>query len=240
MKGRHRTRDGWKLAVAEVAFVPLDALYQRATYVLRHEGWRAFIRQGFSYVLGRFFSCGDYYIYEKELNPDDQSVPIKPGIDCIMKVVSTPGELDDLKAHGYSFKAMVFKPKLEKGAIAFCLFVGRELASVTWVAPNKEAKVEIDYVPFAVDFERGEVCSGASVTDPSYRGKGLLGHTYSYIFRYLARSGLRKDKFSIAADNVASHKAHARLNPRVTGKGRYLKILRWESWKEQPTGEIDQ
>lgn len=217
-----------------MASVPLGMLYQRARYILRNEGWRAFIRQGFSFVGNLFFSHGNYYIYEKNLSSADEEIKFKPRIDCTHRVVSRPDEFNQLIAQGYDFKAMNFRRKLEKGAIAFCFFMGKELVHVTWLAPNKEAKQEIDYLPFKVDFEAGEVCSGASVTDPAHRGKGLLAHTYSYIFSYLANDDIVKDKFSIEVNNIASQKAHARFNPVITGKGRYLKILWWQSWKESP------
>lgn len=226
-----------KLAVAEVASVPLDILYQRARYILRHEGWWAFIRQGFAFVGNLFFSYGNYYIYEKDLNSIDEEIKIRPKVDCTLKIISNLDELDELIVQSYDFKAMPFRPRLERSAIAFCLFVGQELASVTWVAPSKEAKKEIDYLPFKVNFEAREVCSGASFTAPAHRGKGLLAYTYSYIFPYLANNSISKDKFSIEVNNIASQKAHAKFNPLITSKGRYLKIFWWEFWKELPMEE---
>ena len=217
-----------------MASVPLDALYQRARYIVRNEGWRTFVRRGFSFVGNLFFSHGNYYIYEKDLNSTDEEIKFKPKIDCAPKVVSSPEGLDELIAQGHDFKAMNFRRKLEKGAIAFCFFAGKELVHVTWLAPNKEAKQEIDYLPFKVDFEAGEVCSGASFTDPAHRGKGLFSPIYSLIFSYLAKGGTLKDKFTIEVSNVASQRALAKFNPVTTGKGRYLKILGWQSWKESP------
>ena len=217
-----------------MASVPPEILYQRAKYILRNEGWRAFVRQGFSFVRNLFFSYGSYYIYEKNLSSTDEEIKFKPKIDCTPRVISRPDEFDQLIARGYDFKAMNFRRKLEKGALAFCFFVGKELVHVTWLARTKEAKQEIDYLPFKVDFKAGEVCSGDSSTDPAHRGKGLLAHTYCHVFRYLANDGIVKDRFSIDVNNIASQKAHAKFNPVITGKGRYLKILWWQSWKESP------
>ncbi len=222
-----------------MASLALGTLYHRTSYILRKEGWRALISRGISFVGSVLFSHGHFYIYEKELSTADEQIALQPRIDCTPKIISSPAELDDLEARGYDFRAMRFRPKLNKGAIAFCLFVGQELASVTWVAPNRQAKALIDCIPFTVDFAGGEVCSGDSFTDPSYRGKGLLGYTYCHILPYLVRCGIRRDRFSIEVSNTASRTAHARLNPRVTGRGRYLKILFWESWKEQPVGESE-
>jgi hypothetical protein len=240
MKGWRGIRDCWKLVVIRGASVRLNMLYQRAKYILRSEGWRAFLRQGFSFVRSLFLSYGNYYIYEKNLDPAGEEIKFEPKIDCTPKVIAKPDEFDRIADQGYDFKAMDFRRKLEKGALAFCLFVGQELASVTWVARSKEAKKEIDYLPFKVNFEAGEVCSGASFTDPAYRGRGLLVHTYSYIFRYLASNAILKDRFSIEVSNIASQRAHAKFNPVVTGKGRYLKVFWWEFWREHPPEEPKQ
>ena len=222
-----------------MASLPLDRLSQRARYILRHEGWRAFLNQGFSFVTNRFLSCGTYYLYEKELTPGSIEIEVSPRVDCTARVISSLDEFHELLREGYDVKAMSFTPALEKGALAFCIFVGQALASVTWVALSEEAKEHVDYLPFKVNFQAGEVCSGASYTDPTYRAKGLLAYTYSHIFPHLAGKGIRKDKFSIAVDNTASQKAHARFSPLITGRGRYLRILWWHSWKEQPIGEIE-
>lgn len=220
--------------------VPVDILYHRAKYILRNEGLWAFVRQGLSFVGNLFLGYGNYYVYEKALSPADEEVRFKPRIDCTLRVISSPDALDELIAQAYDFKAMNFRPKLEKGALAFCLFVGQELASVTWVAPSKEAKQEVDYLPFNVDFRGGEVCSGASFTDHIFRGKGLFSYTYSHIFSHLARSGVSKDKFTIEVNNTASQRALAKFNPLKSGKGHYLRILSLQFWKEQPVAEIEQ
>ena len=217
-----------------MAFVALETLYKRGKYILRNQGMAAFFKQGFSFVTNRFLGYGTYYLYEKDLTPGSIEIEVSPKVDCTARVISSPDEFDELLREGYDVKAMNFRPALQKGALAFCLFVGRALASVTWVALSEEAKEHIDYLPFKVNFQAGEVCSGASYTDPTYRGKGLLAYTYSYIFPHLAGKGIRKDKFSIDVSNIASQKAHARLSPVVTGRARYLKILWWRSWKERP------
>ena len=222
-----------------MALIPLDVLYHRAMYVLRHEGARALARQGFSFVLNRFFSYGCYYIFEMELSPADEGIQVIPKIDCVMEIVTDLREFAQLTAKGCDFKAMNFKSKLERGAMAFCLFVEQELASVTWVALNQMAKREIDSLPFEVNFEKGEACSGASFTDPPYRGKGLLAYTYSHIFPYLAGNGVRKDKFSIDVNNMPSQRAMSKFNPVIISKGRYMRVLWWHFWREKPVRRTD-
>lgn len=222
-----------------MALVPLDALCERARYTLRHEGWRALVKQGISFVLGRFFSYGHYYIYEKEVGSGDSWVDTKPGVECTVRVVSSLDDLEGLAAQGHDVRAMNFRPKLRKGAIAFCLFAGDELASVTWVARTRDAKPEIDPLPFFVYFEAGEVCTGASYTHPAHRGRGLVALTYHHIVPYLADAGVTRARFSIGLSNIRSQGAHAKLSPRIASRGRYLKVLCWDSWREQPVRRVD-
>lgn len=212
--------------------------------MVREEGMMPFIMRAFLFLLrflkSSFFSYRNYYIYEKTLNDVDEAVVTSRLQDATLKIIHSSEELDKLTKEGYDFKLPNFKERFKRGALPFCIFVEQELAHVTWVAFDEIAKREIDQLPFKVDFSKGEVCSGGSWTDPRYRGKGLLSYVYSYIFPYLAEQGIRKDKFSIQEGNIASQKAHTKLNPTITGKIRYLRLLRWEFWKEKPMKEIKQ
>ena len=204
------------------------SLTEDAKYILRNEGWLAVIKQGCSFVRNLLFCRRDYYIYtvcDNNLN--------SVNIDCTPITISSLADFDRLIAQGYDFKARSFRPKLKKEAIAFCLFVGKELVSVTWVACSKKAKKEIDYLPFKVNYEVGVACSGASYTVPDYRGNQLLAHTYSYILPYLANEGFHKVKFSINKSNITSQKAYAKIAPAIIGMGRYWKIFCWGMWRER-------
>lgn len=213
-------------------------IFKRGIYILKKNGIKIFLRNTFSFLVSFFYSQGTYYIYEKTLNKKEQ-YQFKPKIpDAYVKMISRLAELESLTSEGYDFKMINFQDKLMKGALAFCVFVNKELAHVTWVAMNDNAKREIDPLPFAVRFQEQEACSGASFTDPRFRGKGLLSHVYSCIFPYLKERGIIKDKFTIEVNNIPSQKAHAKFRPVITGKGHYLKILWREYWKEEPIKEV--
>lgn len=212
----------------------MGILCQRAKGILQDEGWGAFIRQGFSFACHRFIYIATYYIYEETLASIDRGIKTKPEVDCVLKVIHNTHELDKLIGEGYNFKSLRFRSQLQETAIAFCLFREQELASVTWVAHNKKGKRKVDSLPFEVNFGAGEICTGDSYTVPVYRGKGLLAYTYACISNYyLASNGLSKARFSINVNNITSQKAHVKFNPVVIGKGRFLKILWWNFWKEQ-------
>ena len=212
----------------------VNGVLKRGIYVLQKEGIWTFLSQVFSFLGSFFYSRGSYYIYEKTLTKNEKYQFNTKLQNATIKIISTPEEFEQLGSNGYDFKMMLFKDKLKKGAVAFCAFANKELAHVTWVAFNEKAKKEIDYLPFKVAFQNKEACSGASFTEPKYRGKGLLSYIYAYIFPYLAQRDIVKDKFTIEVNNISSQKAHAKFNPIITGKGHYLKILWWEFWKEEP------
>ncbi len=212
----------------------LGELYQRAKNIQRREGWGPLVLRGAAFVQGLFFRYGRYYVYEKEV---DLTALARPTDDFELKIVSNLEEWRNLTAQGYEAGVPSVVSRLEKGAIGFCLFHKRKFASVTWVAPVPEAKREIDYVPFSVDFAAGEVCTGGSFTCPPYRGRGLLHQTYGYLLPYVAGKGVRKCKFSISIYNRSSLTAHAKFSPKMVGRGRYLKVLGWEYWRETREAE---
>ena len=212
----------------------VNGVLKRGIYVLQKEGIRTFLSQVFSFLGSFFYGRGSYYIYEKTLTKNERYQFNTKLQNATIKIISAPEEFEQLVSDGYDFKMILFKDKLKKGAVAFCAFANKELAHVTWAALNEKAKKEIDYLPFEVAFQNKEVCSGASFTEPKYRGKGLFSYIYAYIFPYLAQRGMVKDKFTIEVNNISSQKALAKFNPIITGKGHYLKILWWKFWKEEP------
>ena len=216
----------------------------RSKEILQKEGLLLFIKRAFLFsvrsLVGFLFKYGNYYIYEKTLNKTTEFGFTTEIQNVTLTTISTIEEFDKLIAEGYDFKMMNFERNIEMGALPFCAFVGQELAHVTWIAPNEKAKKCIDYLPFKVNFQAGEVCSGASFTNPKYRGRGLLSYVYSSIFLYLFKEGVLKDKFTINKKNISSQKAHAKFDPVIIGEGCYLKILWWEFWKEKTIKEVKQ
>ena len=78
---------------------------------------------------------------------------------------------------------------LDKGAIAFCIFVNGEVAHIGFVAMSEEAKNTVDHMPYKVDFSNNEACTGATETVPEYRSKGLMGYVYFKRFQFLREKG---------------------------------------------------
>jgi len=190
-------------------------LYGRAKYILRDEGAFYFIRLVFSRLLKSLLSYEYLYYYEKELKEQDkvEFVPKIPNVT--LEIIRTAEQYNELAIRGYHFESMVSKELINKGGIALCTFVQRELACINWIATNEESKKYIDPIPFNVDFQNGEACSGGSRTFEQYRGQGLYGYSVSALFRFLREEGKTVDKFTASVNNVAVTNTIAKFNPKI-------------------------
>jgi hypothetical protein len=179
------------------------------------------------------------YYYEHTMR-ERSAVEFRPSIrDFTCHVVRTSQQADELEANGYEFRSYQGKSRkaLDSGAIAFCVFVQRELAHIGWIALSDDAKPYVDdWVK--VDFASKEACTGATLTIPKHRGNGFMTYGYYERFEFLREMGVLKSKASVGVGNIASRRVHAKFSPRLYAKARYFKFLRWESWKEEPLNTI--
>jgi hypothetical protein len=210
----------------------ISKYYLRGRYVLFHEGISSFLKQGFSFISLSLFQYGIYQVYETDITTCQPKIEIKLKSELTFKVIYTSADYNQLAAEGYNFKQKVSQPLLDKGAMLLCIFDKRDLVCLNWVATTERAKHEIDIVPFKVDFNNGEVCSGGSYTEPKYRNLGICSYILSIKAKILAQKGVKINKFSIQKGNIASIKASSKFNNRLISQWRYLKILWWKSWKE--------
>lgn len=217
----------------------VNEILKRGIYVLKKEGAWSFLSQAFTFLSRFFYSRRSFYIYEKPLTKNEQYYfkPILQNIE--VKIIFTIEEFNELVFNGYDFKKLpFFKDRLEEGAIAFCAFINKEFANVTWLALNEKAKRAIDPLPLKVNFQKGEATTGSTITDTIFRGKKLHGYVYTYIYDYLSQKGFVKCRYPIDVNNISSQRGVARFNPILVGKGHYLKILWWKFWKEKPIKEL--
>ena len=149
---------------------------------------------------------------------------------------AAPRALDDGVDGFDDFRSDIISARqgLDKGAIAFCVFVERELAHIGWVAMNEEAQYTFDPLPFKVDFSNREACTGGAWTNPKYRGRGLMSYTFLKRIQFLRERGILILRCSVNKKNIAPQKLHARLGANMYAEASYLKVLRWQLWKERP------
>ncbi|MFC1979902.1 hypothetical protein ACFLVS_03450 [Chloroflexota bacterium] len=214
----------------------LRTLFVRAKDVLQKEGLVAFLGWARIYVVPHFVQYATFYLYEltiKERNKADFMPRIQ---NFTLKTVSTNQQAGELIVDGFNLSSDITRIRqgLEKGAIAFCIFVERELAHIGWVAMTEEARNNIDPLPYQVDFSNKEDCAGDVRTISKYQGKGLMTYGLYERSEFLRKKGVIISRFAVAVSNIASRTACAKFDPKIYAKARYLKILRWQSWKETP------
>ena len=212
----------------------MGILARRGNDILQKDGLTALLTRAFKFLVRYFFQYGTFYIYKhtmQERNESDFMPKIK---DFTFQIVFTNEQANELATRGCDFRSYSIHAtrRLEKGAIAFCVFVGRELAHVGWVAMSEEAKNTFDYLPYRVDFSNKEACTGGTLTIPKYEGKGLMMYGYYQRFKFLRECGIKASRNVVNANNIASQRVHAKFGPEVYAKARYLKILAWKLWKE--------
>jgi RimJ/RimL family protein N-acetyltransferase len=214
----------------------LSTLSRRAKYIFHTEGLIPLIRQGFTFLAGYFFRYRTLYLYQHIVGQGNEAEFVPRVQDFTLEVISTSQQADELAARGFDFRWQVgnFSQRLDKGAIAFCIFVGQELAHIGWIAPTQEAKESLHEPPYKVDYSNGEVCTGSTWTNPKYRGKGLMTYGYFKRFQFLKERGISASRAAVDKGNIASQRMIAKFNTGVYAKVRYLKILCWKSWKEEP------
>lgn len=211
---------------------------ERSRGIIQREGIKSFINKFTIYLLKLIFTYGNYYVCEIKLeNVKDMKFP--PRIENVnLKIVRKIDHIEELVENNFVFNDFYsinnFKMMISKGSIAFCAFIGKELAHVTWVALNEKGKQDIDMLPYKVNFMNKEVCSGSSKTNPKYLNKGIYSYVLSEIFSFLINEGFEVDRLSMGKKNIPSQNALAKFNPRIYAEGRYMRIVGIELWREKP------
>ena len=211
---------------------------RRARDILQTGGPIPLAKRGFLFVLRLFFEYETYYLHEtaatdiRNVNEAD----FMPKVDNFTwEVISTNQEADALEAGGLEFRSQVTKARerLDKGAMAFCIFVGKELGSIAWIGRSEQAQASLSEPPYKVDFSNNEVCTGAHWTNPKYRRAGLRVYGSVKRRQFLSEKGIITTRGAIAKWNIAAQRS-AKLSRNIYAEGRYLRILWWKSWKEKP------
>lgn len=217
----------------------LAELFRRAAPIYHNEGLLSLARHGAAYVAGGLFEYKTYYMYESDGSTysrriDTGIVPMVDGLS--FRILNTIEEADQLEAKGFQFSedAVDARDKLNKGATAFCIFIGHELANTGWLCTTKQAMDSLNEPPASVDFSNGEVWAGGSWTNPKYRRMGLYRYGSRKMVEHWLSKGIVKNKWAVNKRNVASLNAESRAGNVRYAEGRLIKVLWWKLWKERP------
>jgi hypothetical protein len=214
------------------------SVVSRAGQILHKEGLFPLLKEGMSFVWHSLQSHGEYFVVDFRYRDQPAVADVRPKIACVYKAIEDIAEYDGLLAQGYRFGVRKFPPRLKKGAIAFCVFVDKNLASESWAAANQRAKSAVDAIPYRVDFENGEVCVGASFTDPHYRGNKLNEYLNAMRTPFLKEHFIT-GRCSVGVANKASQKINDTIHGIVIARGQYFRFAGWRCWKEKPVAPRD-
>ena len=213
--------------------------FDRAKQIYRNEGLVSLLRRGFRFLVYCVFEHRTYYLWGNDVEDvrSSNEADFMPKVDNFtLKIISTNQEADELEAGGLEFRSHVpnGRERLDKGAVAFCIFIGRELANIVWVAMTQQAKDSLNQPPFKVDFSNNESLSAGSWSSPKYRRKGLQVYNNLKRFEYLLDKAVVVDWGALEKGNIGAQKANTEFGGKIYAEGRHLRILWWKSWKETP------
>ena len=206
--------------------------------ISRTEGLPALLRRGFTFLADYIFRYKTYYLSTYSLENEGANtgdfVPDIP--DLTYYFVTSNEQADELAAQFEDFRSYHInaRQRLDKGAIALCIFIGRELAHMTWMATTESAKGTFNDIPYRVDFDKKEACAGGERTIPKYRRMGLSNYSAFKKCQFLRERGITLIRAARDTNNLTAQRAFEKRGYIRYAKGRHLRILWWNSWKEMP------
>jgi RimJ/RimL family protein N-acetyltransferase len=221
-----------------VPFVRQVAILLRAAAdIVRTEGLFTMTVRAACFARRGLFTYTHMYLYELRIcdRREGDFVPALLDVTCVR--VHSNEEADELAlGAGLDFRryALNAKRHLDSGAIAHCVFHDGELVHMGWVGMSEEAHRSLWQPPYGVDFAGGEAFTAGGWTDPRYRRMGLAAHGYAQRIEFLRSRGIRVARAAVVADNVPSQRLVAKMGGKRYAEGRYLHLLRWRFWREEP------
>ena len=198
------------------------------------------MKRGLAFVACRVFFYRSYYLseYELERARSWREEDFLPRVsDFTFRMVTSNEEADALEAEGLEFRSYPYDidatKALARGAIALCVFVEGELATIGWFALTARAAEALNEPPLNTDFSR-EALIGALWSNPKYRRLGLGRYRTYRLRKFLLETGLVMTRGATAKGNTVAVERLSRVGSTVYGEARYLRLLWWRWWRERP------
>jgi len=222
-----------------------NELLRTGKEILRAEGPVSLVRRACAFVSAWFFERQTYDLYA-HYPQDDRTLgearPVSGLVDLRHEIVTTNQQADDLEVEGLELRSRAnnTRKRLDRGAVASCVFVGSELANIVWVATTQRAKDSLNEPPFKTDFSKNEVWVGDGWTNPKYRRRGLRVHGHLKGTQFLVGRGILVSRYAIAKRNMASLMSTRKVDVHRYAEGRYVRLLHWKFCREIPLSEGQQ
>jgi len=210
----------------------------RASHLLRAEGLAGLVAGVFRHLEAlkrRILWSKRFVVYSTSTAIYDPVLAAPSGSGPEVYVLERDADAERLAAAGYEDVRRVVRSasrRLEYGAVAFCAFVQRELAHVSWVGLTEPAMRSLTSLPVPVRLDEGEGYWGAALTMRRFRRLGLYKHVMNWRLWYSHEHGCPVLVDATAVDNVASLRGHDAFDRRLRGVYLYRRRLWWSDWKE--------
>jgi hypothetical protein len=222
----------------------LDEFKMRANRIRQQKGTFALIKGFVSFLVYPFYKRTPYYLYEIRVTPEYSESEPRPVVDInqlAFQVVTSNQEADKLEKEGYKFRQhqtefnhyqTLYTHWLDCGAIAFCTFVEKDFAAISWVLPSQKAQNAVKAPQLKVDYTNHEVIQRGMWVNPKFRGLQLYRYTVRNRDRYLSGKGVITLRATVDYSNKIGKGVDEAFGSIQYGKGLALKILWWKFWKE--------
>jgi hypothetical protein len=229
--------------------IELQRLRLRAQEIRQESGRLALFRASCLFLVRPVYQRNFYYLFERPVKSKSgiSEAEIKNNTnDLVCKVVSSNEEADELERENLKFRSVPttwnrgrnnYRRKLDKGAIAFCTFVGTEFAAIAWVIPSQKVQNKVEEVRLKVDYANHEAFPRGAWVNPKYRSSGLMRNTFANRDRFLAERGVKMLRVTVDYTNLTGKGMIEALDGKIYGRARLLRILWWRFWRETLDGE---
>lgn len=218
-------------------------IVRRARALARQEGTAAVFsgaRRFLGRLLSTLYSAGMVRMYRLSV-AEAAALPVTAPMENLhLRIIESPQDALRLVEEGFeNFLEAVpgAEHKLRCGAVATCAFLGREVASIDWMALSDSAKRVVDSFPYPADFAASDACTGGAFTMPHLRGRGIAAYRFSVQVSYLHSRGRRTCYSAIAVDNIPSQRTVERYGATFDAVFRRRVILGHCSYKQVRTRE---
>jgi hypothetical protein len=217
----------------------MNALFSRVkTPFMKGGKLRTLVREGLAF--SRIYNKSIVYIFEVTLKERNEAASLPKIDNTTFRILTNKTQIDELINNNFNlvFKPSLMKNRLEKGAIAFCIFIRKDLVSIGWAGMTETAQKAFNDYPYKIDFANNNACIGGNWTHPQYRNKGLATYRMFIEDQFLVEKGVIKHRCIIETSNAPAirvhEKSHEGLDNRIVAKVVYLRILGLRFWRETP------
>ena len=214
----------------------LILLINRAKEIYYLDGLLPVIKKVLAYLRDNSLHYATYYLYEHHI-VEMEEADFLPRIDHFsFRILQNIEAFNELRQQRIDLKPQTanIRQWLDSGAVVFCTFKHTELINVGWIALTQKTKEMLEPFQYHVDFSNNEAYLGGAWTRPHYRGNGLMIYNFLKRFQFLKAQDRFIGRYVINARNIASQRAHAKLNSDIYAKAHYAKLLFWKFWREEP------